>query len=77
MLDVIFENLNNFGVEKLKALVTSNSTEIVEDNTDDAEPDTSNEAEDVEGENQVEDSTVGTEDGATEATDVENSSEQN
>ena len=30
VLDVIFENLNNFGVERLKALVTSSSSETVE-----------------------------------------------
>ena len=32
VLDVIFENLNNFGVEKLKALVTSSSSETVDNN---------------------------------------------
>ena len=30
VLDVIFENLNEFGVEKLKALVTSSSSENLE-----------------------------------------------
>ncbi len=30
VLDVIFENLNNFGVEKLKAIVTSSSNETEE-----------------------------------------------
>lgn len=30
VLDVIFENMNKFGVEKLKAIVTSSSTEIEE-----------------------------------------------
>ena len=37
VLDVIFESANNFGVEKLKALVTSSSTETVEENTVDTE----------------------------------------
>lgn len=36
ILDVIFENLNNYGVEKIKALVTSNKTEVVL-NEDDAQ----------------------------------------
>ena len=31
ILDVIFESLNTYGVEKLKALVTSSSSETVED----------------------------------------------
>ena len=31
VLDVIFESLNTYGVEKLKALVTSSSSETVED----------------------------------------------
>ena len=30
VLDVVFENLNTFGVEKLKALVTSSSSESLE-----------------------------------------------
>ncbi|MBR3614214.1 MAG: preprotein translocase subunit SecE [Clostridia bacterium] len=33
VLDVIFESLNTYGVEKLKALVTSSSSENVEENT--------------------------------------------
>lgn len=39
VLDVIFENLNSFGVERLKALVTSSSTETeeTEDATGDSE----------------------------------------
>ena len=41
ILDVIFKNLNTYGVEKLKALVTSSSSETVED------------VETVEGENNV------------------------
>jgi len=35
VLDVIFENMNKFGVEKLKAIVTSNSSE--EDNSDEVQ----------------------------------------
>ena len=30
VLDVIFENLNNFGVERLKAIVTSSSEETTD-----------------------------------------------
>ena len=37
VLDVIFENLNTFGVEKLKALVTSSSSENVEVNVNESE----------------------------------------
>ena len=51
VLDVIFENLNNFGVEKLKAIVTSSSSETVESDQN-IELDTSNiEGELVESEN--------------------------
>lgn len=35
VLDVVFESLNNYGVEKLKAMVTSNTSET-ENNTDGA-----------------------------------------
>ena len=51
VLDVIFENLNTFGVEKLKALVTSSSSENVEvdenktENTEVEGAEDSNEAE--------------------------------
>ena len=47
VLDVIFENLNKFGVEKLKALVTSSSSESLEteDNEVNVEGENSNEAE--------------------------------
>lgn len=43
VLDVIFENLNNYGVEKLKAIVSSNSQESTEElnndvNSDEIEP---------------------------------------
>ena len=48
VLDVIFENLNNFGVERLKALVTSSSEETVEATVDDAE-NTQAESETTEG----------------------------
>ena len=51
VLDVIFENLNKFGVEKLKALVTSSSSESsqTEENTNEVkvEGETSNEAEET------------------------------
>lgn len=55
VLDVVFENLNNYGVEKLKALVTSSqsSNEVV-DNTD-----VSTEAEETS--NTVEDASTQTE----------------
>ena len=33
VLDVIFENINNLGVERLKAIVTSSSENTVEENT--------------------------------------------
>lgn len=77
ILDVIFENLNNFGVEKLKALVTSSSTEIVEDNSENVETEASNEANGAEANTAEENSTVETEEKATETSDVENSSETN
>ena len=51
VLDVIFENLNKFGVEKLKALVTSSSSETLETeenaNEVNIEGVTSNEAEET------------------------------
>ena len=46
ILDVIFESLNTYGVEKLKALVTSSSSETVEDHE-------GHDHELVEGENEV------------------------
>ena len=61
ILDVVFENLNVYGVDKLKALVTSSSSETVEDNqanSEDAATETSNEAEATDSTNTVvEDST--------------------
>ena len=57
VLDVVFENLNVYGVEKLKALVTSSSSETVEDNqanSEDAATETSNEAEATDSTNTVE-----------------------
>ena len=44
VLDVIFENLNKFGVENLKALVTSSSSENLETEEQKVEGETSNEA---------------------------------
>ena len=58
VLDVVFENLNVYGVEKLKALVTSSSSEtVVEDqaNSEDAATETSNEAGATDSTNTVED----------------------
>ena len=46
VLDVIFEKLNTYGVEKLKAIVTSSSSETVEDHE-------GHDHELVEGENEV------------------------
>lgn len=46
VLDVIFESLNTYGVEKLKAIVTSSSSETVEDHE-------GHDHELVEGENEV------------------------
>ena len=57
VLDVVFENLNVYGVEKLKALVTSSSSETVEedhDHSEDAATETSNEAEATDRTNTVE-----------------------
>ena len=51
VLDVIFENLNTFGVEKLKALVTSGSSENVEVETEGSEDTT---VENVEGSSEAE-----------------------
>ena len=36
VLDVVFETLNNYGVEKLKAIVTSSTSETVDNTTDSA-----------------------------------------
>ncbi len=51
VLDVIFKNLNEFGVEKLKALVTSSSSETLETeenaNEVNVEGESSNEAEET------------------------------
>lgn len=65
VLDVVFENLNNYGVEKLKALVTSSqsSNEVVDNNVSDEAEETSNAVEDataqVDTTNEVEVSTDG------------------
>ena len=77
VLDVIFESANNFGVEKLKALVTSSSTETVEENTVDTESEASSEAVDAEDKTVEAEPTAETEEEATETSDVENSSEEN
>ena len=77
VLDVIFESANNFGVEKLKALVTSSSTETVEENTVDTESEASSEAVDAEDKTVETEPTAETEEEATETSDVENSSEEN
>ena len=58
ILDVIFETVNTYGVDKLKALVTSSSSEtVVEDqaNSEDAATETSNEAGATDSTNTVED----------------------
>lgn len=36
VLDVVFESLNNYGIEKLKAMVTSNTSENADNSTDGA-----------------------------------------
>ena len=64
VLDVIFENLNVYGVEKLKALVTSSSSETVEeehDHSEDAATETSNEAEATDSTKTVEDTNTSAE----------------
>ena len=53
VLDVIFESLNTYGVEKLKAIVTSSSSETVEDHD-------GHDHELVEGENEVVSNEAGT-----------------
>jgi preprotein translocase SecE subunit len=53
VLDVIFEALNTYGVEKLKAIVTSSSSETVEDHE-------GHDHELVEGENEVVSNEAGT-----------------
>ncbi len=58
ILDVVFESLNVYGVDKLKALVTSSSSETVEedhDHSEDAATETSNEAGATDSTNTVED----------------------
>ena len=58
ILDVVYESLNVYGVDKLKALVTSSSSETVEedhDHSEDAATETSNEAEATDSTNTVED----------------------
>lgn len=48
VLDVMFETLNNYGVEKLKAIVTSSASETVDNTTDSATViDSGNTAEDT------------------------------
>lgn len=48
VLDVMFETLNNYGVEKLKAIVTSSTSETVDNTTDSATViDSGNTAEDT------------------------------
>ena len=73
----IGQHANNFGVEKLKALVTSSSTETVEENTVDTESEASSEAVDAEDKTVEAEPTAETEEEATETGDVENSSEEN
>ena len=53
ILDVIFKSLNTYGVEKLKAIVTSSSSETVEDHE-------GHDHELVEGENEVVSNEAGT-----------------
>ena len=58
VLDVVFESLNVYGVDKLKALVTSSSSEVVEEDhehSEDAATETSNEAGATDSTNTVED----------------------
>jgi len=67
VLDVIFENLNNYGVEKLKTIVSSTSQESTEGISDN-EVD-SGEIEPLEDENQGDtDDNVNEEDNSTEGT---------
>ena len=48
VLDVVFESLNNYGVEKLKAIVTSSTSETVDNTTEGATViDSGNTAEDT------------------------------
>lgn len=64
VLDVIFENMNKFGVEKLKAIVTSSSSE--ENDSDDHEHiDTTNTVENTVAP-EVTDNATGTEEESTE-----------
>ena len=75
VLDVIFENVNNFGVERLKALVTSDSIELVVDDEESANDAISTIVEGTEVPSEADgteeateeptDATVETEDGAT------------
>ena len=76
VLDVIFENLNKFGVEKLKALVTSSSSETVDTNeVENNDTGVSNEAGTTEGNVETENNnTVETEDKTTETSEDGNSS---
>ena len=75
VLDLIFENLNKFGVEKLKALVTSSSSESLETekNEVNVEGETSNEAE----ESQVVESDANTTTEETNTTDAETNTSAN
>ena len=77
VLDVIFKNLNTYGVEKLKALVTSSSSENVDVETVEGENNVvSNEAEpavDAQAENTVDNTATTTKEEATNV--VENSVE--
>ena len=57
VLDVIFESLNNYGVEKLKAIVTSSTSETNTENND-----ASNEINAENAQNTLEENNVVTED---------------
>ena len=53
VLDVIFKNANSFGVDRLKALVTSSSSETAEESTDATDSETAEEPADGTSESEL------------------------
>ncbi len=51
VLDVCFESLNDFGIGKLKALVSSNAEEQIQNNVEDEKAETPENADNQDGEN--------------------------
>ena len=74
VLDLTFETINKYGVEKVKAIITSNSSEKNTANTEETAESKENDAENPEGEENSEETNTVTEEATTEKT--ENTVEQ-